>query len=159
MFIRRALLLLGLSLLFTACSTSKNDGSSSSYFNDSSPKSMGIRYLLGRGVPQDDKQAFYYFSKAANQGDPFAQNELAYMYAAGKGTTRDNEQAFIWYKKAAGHGLASAQYNLGLLYLRGMGTAQNKALANEWFHKSADHGFEPAKAALGQAKAAPVSAQ
>jgi TPR repeat protein len=146
----RMLLLLGLSLLFTACSTDKYYGSNSLTFSDKSPKSMGVRYLLGRGVPQDNKKAFENFERAADQGDPFAQNELAYLYAAGKGTKRYYTKELFWYKKAAGHGLASAQYNLGLMYLHGLGTESNKKEAVEWFRQSAEHGFEPARNALSK---------
>lgn len=152
MSIKKLLLLVGLSMLFAGCSTSNYLGNNSSAYSDNSPKSMGVRYLLGRGVEQNDEKAFYYFNKAAEENDPFAQNELAYMYAAGKGTQKSYKKAFSWYHKAAEHGLASAQYNLGLMYLRGLGTAPNKALAKEWFTKSAAHGFEPARMALGQPK-------
>lgn len=147
MFIRKLLLLIGLSLLFAGCSTNKFYGNVSHY-GDSSAKSTGVRYLLGRGVEQNDQKAFYYFSKAADLGDPFAQNEIAYMYASGKGTTRNYAKSLSWYKKAAGHGLASAQYNLGIMYLRGLGTAPNRELAKKWFEKSAAHRFEPALIAL-----------
>ena len=90
MSIKKLLLLMGLSMLFAGCSTSNYYGNNSSAYSDSSPKSMGVRYLLGRGVEQNNEKAFYYFSKAADQNDPFAQNEVAYMYAAGKGTARNN---------------------------------------------------------------------
>lgn len=145
MFIKRIMLVAGLSVLLAACSTGRVNNSNDHYVTGT-PTQMGVHYLLGRGVPQDDKKAFYYFSQADN--DPFAQNELGYLYAAGKGTDQDYSKAFYYYNKAAEHGLASAQYNLGLLYWRGLGTEQNKALAHEWFQKSANQGFEPAKRAL-----------
>lgn len=114
------------------------------------PADNGVRYLLGRGAPQDNEKAFRYFKQAADEDDPFAQNEVAYLFAAGKGTTPDPEKAFHYYQKAADHGLASAQYNLGLMYAKGIGTTQNKALAAKWFKKSSAHGFRPANQALLQ---------
>lgn len=152
MSIRKLLLIIGLSVLFTGCSTGRYPGSDQMLAAQQglSNADLGKRYLLGRGVPQNNEKAFTYFSKAANEDDPFAQNELAYMYAAGKGTQRDDAKSFYWYQKAADHGLASAQYNLGLMYLRGLGTPANKELAIEWFKKSASHGFEPAKQALAR---------
>jgi uncharacterized protein len=145
MLIRKIILLVGLSLLFVGCSTGM--------YGDipGRPKTtadMGVRYLLGRGVEQNDEKAFYYFSKAAKEGDVFAVNELAYLYAAGKGTKRDYGKALELYQVAANQGLASAQYNLGLMYEHGLGTEPNKERAREWFHKAADLGFEPAKQAL-----------
>ena len=148
MSITKILGILGLSVLLAACSTNNYVASNSKAYRDNSPRNMGVRYLLGRGVQQNDEKAFYYFNKAAGEGDVLAQNELAYLYAAGKGTPRNNALAFRWYKKAAAHGLASAQYNLGLMYLHGVGTEKNKTLAMEWFKKSADHGFAPARSAL-----------
>ena len=133
MTIKKLLLLMGLSVLFAGCSTNNYLAQNSAAYSDNSPRSIGVRYLLGRGVEQDDKKAFYYFNKAASQGDVLAQNEIAYMYAAGKGTAKNNALAFSWYKKAAEQNLASAQYNLGLMYLRGVGTATNKAASVEWF--------------------------
>ena len=152
MSFKKLLLIIGLSVLFAGCSTSNYVDAKSSPYSDSSPKSMGVRYLLGRGVEQSNEKAFYYFSKAADQDDPFAQNEVAYMYAAGKGTTRNYAKAFSYYRKAADHGLASAQYSLGLMYLRGIGTAPDKTAAMQWFKKSAAHGFEPARMALGKSQ-------
>lgn len=152
MSVIKSLLLVGLSLLFTSCSTGRYTGVNSLAYSDNSPRNMGIRYLLGRGVEQNNEQAFYYFSKGAYNDDAFSQNELAYLYAAGKGTRRDDGKALRWYKKAAEHGLASAQYNLGFMYLHGLGTPRNEALAKSWFHQSAAHGFEPARVALAQSK-------
>ncbi len=152
MSIQKILLLLGLSMLFTACSTGRYEGfgmQGSQLPNTSTGN--GVRYLLGRGAPQNDEKAFQYFKQGAEEGDPFAQNEVAYLYAAGKGTTRDQVKAFFWYQKAADQGLASAEYNLGLMYRHGLGTAPNETLAIEWIKKAAARGFEPAKEALARA--------
>ena len=147
MFIKKLIVLFGLCVLFAGCST--GGYYNTSYGNESNTQ-LGVRYLLGRGVRQNDAQAFYYFHRAAQEDDPFAQNELAYLYASGKGTARNPAKAFKWYQKAADHGLASAQFNLGLLYLHGIGTSPDKALAKKWIQKSAAHGFEPASKMLTQ---------
>jgi hypothetical protein len=149
MSIKKLLLLMGLSVLFAGCSTS-GDYTDNAPISSVPPTKMGMRYLLGRGVPQNNVKAFTYFNQAAAQDDAFAQNELGYMYAAGKGTPVNYEKSFFWYKKAADHDLASAQYSLGLLYQRGLGTAPNRESARLWFKKSAEHGFEPAVQALAR---------
>lgn len=151
MSIKKLIVLMGLCVLFTGCSTARlsSDGMQA-YHESDSTADVGIRYLLGRGVAQSDVKAFYYFSRAAEEGDPFAQNELAYLYAAGRGTSVDESEAFHWYQKAAKSGLASAEYNLGFMYHYGIGTLPNKALALEWYQKSAAHGFLPARTALQQ---------
>lgn len=147
MTIKKLIVLVGLCALFAGCSTMGNSQA------DNVPNTtagMGERYLLGRGVSQDYQKAFVYFSKAAEEGDVFAQNELGYLYAAGKGTPQDNAKALVWYKQAAEHGLASAQYNVGLMYLYGLGTVPNKVEAMKWFHQSAASRFEPALKAVAR---------
>jgi TPR repeat protein len=146
MSIKKLTLLMGLCVLLTGCSTGRDtEMPGAAGLSDTE---MGKRYLLGRSVAQNDAKAFSHFKRAADDGDPFAQNEVAYLYAAGKGTPRDDEKAFSYYQQAASKGLASAQYSLGQCYLYGIGTQPNKTLAMQWFQKSAAHGFEPAKQAL-----------
>lgn len=108
----------------------------------------GVRYLLGRGVEQSNEQAFYYFSQAADEEDPLAQNEVAYLYASGKGTSQNYNKAFKYYMKAANQGLASAQYNVGFFYLHGLSVPVDTTMAKTWFEKSAASGFEPARSIL-----------
>lgn len=108
----------------------------------------GNRYLLGLGVAKNYGQALYWFEKAAEDGSPYAQNELGYMYAAGKGVTRSYPTAIDWYTKAARQNLASAQFNLGLLYELGLGAPQNKTKARELFQQASQQGFEPARRAM-----------
>jgi len=139
-----------LSFLFfiTACATQRPPGQIDTQGKPESAQHIGIRYLLGRGVEQSNEQAFSWFQKGAEEGDAFAQSELAYMYATGKGTAQDFAAAVKWYQAAAAQGLASAQYNLGLFYVKGLGVPANRGLAIQWFQKSAAHGFAPARKAL-----------
>jgi TPR repeat protein len=150
--VKKLIILFVASILVVGCAHRSNQGNTA-YVRSAQTESnaqKGVRYLLGRGVPQDDTKAFNYFLVAAKNDDPFAQNEVAYMYAAGKGTERDYRKAFEYYQKAANHGLASAQYNLGLLYAHGLGTAPNVNVARYFFQQASMHGFEPAKQALVQ---------
>lgn len=147
MSIKRLIVLVGLCGLFAGCSTGRYNMMGGSSANE------GVRYLMGRGVPQSDAKAFAYFRYKARSDDPFAQNEVAYMYAAGKGTPRDYAKALEWYQKAADHGLESAQYNLSLMYYYGLGTPKDKTMAMQWLQKAAKHGFEPAQARLSQLRA------
>lgn len=140
---------MGMTLLTTGCATNYQRYS----FGSASNVNSGVNYLLGRGVEQIDEKAFYYFDKAAESGDAYAQNAVAYMYVMGKGTPRNAEKAFNYYQKAANQGLASAQYSLGALYMRGLGVERNRAKGLEWFKRSADAGFEPAKTTMKRYKA------
>ena len=43
---------------------------------------LGVMYRNGEGVPEDDRQAAFWYRKAAEQGDASAQNNLGLMYVA-----------------------------------------------------------------------------
>lgn len=147
---------MGLCVLLGACSTTRYsplDDRVAAKEGNSNAK-LGERYLLGRGVQQNNQRALHYFSLAANNdNDAFAQNELGYMYAAGKGAPRNYQLSLLYYQKAAEQGLAGAQYNLGLMYLHGLGTEPDKEMARKWIKKSAASGFEPATIALKKLRA------
>ena len=66
-------------------------------------------------------QALIWYRKAAEQGEAFAQHNLALMYQNGLGVPQDYAQALIWYRKAANRGVAAAQHNLGWMYQNGQG--------------------------------------
>jgi len=48
---------------------------------------LGLMYVLGRGVPQDDSAAVRWFRKAAEQGYAPAQSNLSEMRRQGRGGT------------------------------------------------------------------------
>lgn len=92
---------------------------------------MAFAYLAGRGVAKDSAQAAYWFRKAADQGDPEAQNEMGYLYTWGIGVDRDAGQAFRWFARAAGGGWQQAKLNMAVMYMRGMGVARDPAFARQ----------------------------
>lgn len=57
-------------------------------------------YQKGLGVAQNDKEAFIWYKRAAEEGINHAQRELSNCYAGGLGTDRDPEQASYWQKQA-----------------------------------------------------------
>ena len=56
------------------------------------------------------------FQKAAEQGLPEAQANLAKYYYRGEGVSKDVYKAFEWTRKAAEQGLPEAQLALGLTH-------------------------------------------
>ncbi|HTZ59384.1 MAG TPA: tetratricopeptide repeat protein [Acidobacteriaceae bacterium] len=86
---------------------------------------LAADYFAGRGVPKDLVQAAYWYRKAADHGNPAAQNYLGYLYIAGLGVPRDQVQALRWYGRAALAGLPEAKVNLAALYMRGDGVRQD----------------------------------
>ncbi|MFB2577958.1 tetratricopeptide repeat protein [Acinetobacter sp. c2-A9] len=57
-------------------------------------------YSNGKGVEKDDKQAVYWYTKAAEQNLPIAQNNLGLMYFEGKGVAKNLDIAKMWLKQA-----------------------------------------------------------
>ena len=74
-----------------------------------------------------------WYRLAANQGDAFAQTNLALMYNFGDGVSQDYAEAMKWYRLAANQGDAFAQTNLALMYAEGQGVPQDFVQAEAWF--------------------------
>ena len=53
------------------------------------------------GVPQDHAEAVRWYTKAAHQGDTFAQFSLANAYYQGRGVAQDQAKAYFWANLAA----------------------------------------------------------
>lgn len=57
---------------------------------------LAFLYYEGKEIPQDYKKAINLYKKAAKQGLPAAQSELALMYNIGLGEERNNMLACMW---------------------------------------------------------------
>jgi hypothetical protein len=110
---------------------------------------LGNAYLSGHGVGKDEKQAAYWFERAAEAGDPWAEQQIGFFYEAGIGVTADPTRAVHWYQLAAASGLPSAKTNLGVAYLWGSGVSMDKQLAVELFREAASRGDGHAATYLG----------
>lgn len=109
---------------------------------------MGVHYYHGDGVKKDVEEAFKWFQKAANLGQPNAQFNLGMMYQQGEGVKQDLTEAAKWYRKSAEQGNASSQLNLGMMYISGRGVRQNIDEGAKLLNKAADQGDTTAKANL-----------
>jgi len=89
----------------------------------------GNLYCLGRGVAQDDRLAFLYYEKAAQQGHGSVcvacQSNLAACYVQGRGCEQSHERAAVWLKRAASAGSMNAQFMLAHLHELGFGVAKD----------------------------------
>jgi TPR repeat protein len=94
----------------------------------------------GLGVKQDKAKAFYWWLKAAEQGDTFAQHNIGVAYNDGIGVQQDKAKACHWRLKAAEQGNVMAQFNAGVYYHNGDGVKEDKAKAFYWFMKAAEQG-------------------
>jgi len=94
----------------------------------------------GYGIEQDQRQAAFWYEKAAQQGHPEAQYNLARLYATGQGVPRDQEEALHWVRAAASQGYAPAQTRFGMRFANGSGIAQDHRLAYFWLTLAYLHG-------------------
>lgn len=110
---------------------------------------LGTAYLTGQGVQQSDKLAAFWYEKAAQAGDPNAQNDLGYLYQVGIGVSADPARAVNWYRLASAAGLPMAKVNLGVAYLWGSGAPKDPSLAQQLFREALKKGVGVAAAYLG----------
>jgi uncharacterized protein len=82
-------------------------------------RALALMYANGKGITQDLKKAFKWFTLSAEQGDSIAQYSLGMMYLHYQSVAqekRDKEgvkKAFKWFELAAEQGHSEA---LGLIY-------------------------------------------
>ncbi|OYU46759.1 MAG: hypothetical protein CFE44_00385 [Burkholderiales bacterium PBB4] len=113
---------------------------------------VGMLYNNGiGGAPKDPRQAFDWFLKSAQGGDPLGAYKAGCYFAGQFGTVAmDNENALHWKQLAADAGYSLAQYDVGGMYAK----AGDHAKAKQWWKSAADQGFAPAAyqyaLALGQ---------
>ncbi len=96
-------------------------------------------------VPQNQEAAARWYRRAADQGYPGAQFNLANCYQLGEGVAMDKREAAFWYRQAARLGDADSQYMLGLCYASGDGVAKDSRKAIGWLRKSARQGHRLAQ--------------
>ena len=94
---------------------------------------VGIMYIVGVGVEQNDVKGLEYIIKAANQSHPKAQYTLGALYYLGIGVSLDYEKAFSWINLSAKQGYLDAQHNLAEMYENGKGTSKSLEKAYEYY--------------------------
>lgn len=94
-------------------------------------------------------KAVYWYEKAAANGHPIAQSNLALWYGLGlDGILPKNEaKKFTLLSQAAQKGHATAQHNLAFMYHHGEYVAQDFELADFWYRKAILQNHEVAKSA------------
>ena len=100
---------------------------------------------------ESEEEAAFWYSKAAKQGNPNAQNLLGLMWKNGNCEEGENfDEAYFWYRKAAEQGHAEAQTNLGLMWEYGDGVEQDNDEAVYWYGKAAEQGHADGQYYLGR---------
>lgn len=103
------------------------------------------RYMNGNGFNKDEKKAFEWFQKAANQNDGLGLLNLANCYEKGLGVDRDIKKAADYYEKSANTGNVKAMSIISRMYLNGEGVAANRSKALYWQESLAFKGDKNAK--------------
>ena len=93
---------------------------------------LGVAYLHGYGVTEDDTTGFEWFYKAAVKGYPAAQFNLAGIYYRGRGTPKNGKEAFNWFVEAARNGEPSAQEMLCVQYQSSFLVDADPTIAYAW---------------------------
>jgi hypothetical protein len=65
---------------------------------------LGLRYVNGEGVKQDERAAIRWFTKAAEQGNVAAQSKLGSLYFRGRDIPQDLNRAYFWMVLARANG-------------------------------------------------------
>lgn len=113
---------------------------------------LGMRLLIGEGLPADTAQAVYWIHKAASQELTSAVYNYAILLINGWGVEWNPFEAFKNFRKAAFDGMPQAQYVTGLLYTDNLVVTRNYEQAYYWIKKSHDNGYENAVEVLESLK-------
>jgi len=102
-----------------------------------------------RRALRDQKRAFDWYARSAEQGFARAQFNLGGMYILGKSVAQDKGRGVDLQVKAAEQGLAEAQFEIGLRYLSGAVLEQDLDAALDMFTEAANQRHLPALKQLG----------
>jgi len=91
-------------------------------------------HSFGLGVVPDYKASVKWYTRAAEQGNPIAQYNLARLYYLGQGVKENLAYAHMWANHASSNGFEMGEELKGLLSPSQIEKAQN--LANECLKKA-----------------------
>lgn len=128
-------------LFFTTCALSAQVRVSKEYLSQAQRGDVEAMHVIASEYQDANMvdSAIYWYTKAAQAGNVFAQSALGQIYDEME--IPDFEKAAYWYEKAAVQGYNWAQYRLGYFYLNGLGVKQNDKLAEKWLKEAAEQGY------------------
>ena len=98
---------------------------------------LAIRYFNGTGGAVKNLQsAAYWFEKSANNGNKYAQYNLAWRYYQGEGVSKNYSKALYWFEKAGKQNYHKASLKAGKMLFYGEGTHISKTLHLEIYPKA-----------------------
>jgi uncharacterized protein len=104
---------------------------------------LAVMTESGEGIIRDKTAAFNWYLKAAQQGEPNSQVNIAQMYMEGRGTPQNNDLGLDWLLRAANSGFRDAETNMAILVMTGYALPQDFDKAMGWALKAArQHSFD-----------------
>lgn len=138
---------------FTAISSQFNSGECRQkmsevrqYAFNGSPKAqliLGLAYLYGHCIEQDDEQAAKFIKKAARKKIPLAMMYLSNFYSKGIGVSQDTERAKSLLRKTSDMNHAPAMFQLAMSTFN-IETTKEESEAVSLLKKSAKMDYKPA---------------
>jgi len=101
--------------------------------NAAAEYALGRLYFRGdeaSGIAQDEKEAFRWFSNAANHGNLLAQSKLGLLYWSGRGVPKDLNKAYFWMVVARTRG-DEGNRDVATVLASGMTRAQAAAIEEQ----------------------------
>ncbi|MFA5169979.1 MAG: tetratricopeptide repeat protein [Sulfuriferula sp.] len=155
---KRTILLGGLLLMLAAANSFAMTTDEAKMVSDAAARGsasaqvlLAVMYKHGDGgYSKNDQQAVYWYEKAAQEGNPYAQMALGDMYEQGSGVSKNLKVAADWREKAAKRGNVQAQLKLGQMYLVGAGVVKNINQAEYWLNRAAVAGNSEAQFELNK---------
>lgn len=115
----------------------------------SAQQTLGDVYSQIHLMPDALTHAALWYKRAADQGDPMAQNRLADLHMLGRGVEQDDGAAFELYRGTAERGYGVMQCNLAYMLSEGIGCAVDEVQAISWYLRAAAQGEPRAYFNLG----------
>lgn len=94
-------------------------------------------------------EVFPVILEKADNGDCFAQNEIADLFEEGYGCEKDPDKSFQYLEMSATGGYWWAAYKLGIMYRYGRGVEEDLYKAKEWYLVAAKQGYDTAQNTVG----------
>lgn len=106
------------------------------------------------GLPKDERLAFEWFLKSAQQDHELAMFNVGLhyvMYRQGHSTEENDREARPWFEKSALCNVVGAQHAMGVFYEEGRGgCVKDFSVAYSWYEKAANRNHSPAEFTLGR---------
>lgn len=112
---------------------------------------LGLAYLYGQGVQENNEKAIDLFTQGYQQHHSYSTYNLARCYHNGWGCTKDQEKAFELFTIAGKQGVTNAQAFLAQYYDEGLGGASVDYIqCRQWAEKAVSNGDTKSKYYIGK---------